>query len=298
MDYREALEIATAAVLRLQGHTVDVLNVTRPSDLQGAIELSKIVSKLSPIIGNLLEYTIVRYLNETHTWPDGCRWVRQDPGFPDAILSGMSGIQPGIEVKTWFPLATDITARFRDSQTYFQANQTKVALVCWMLEFVVSGEPKIIDIWVGDALDVAKARDTHYHNPPYYVVIEPEDTSSRTRNLQQTNCNGLKFQGTLEQLAEALAFVSSWGDEAREYRPERDYQALLRQLTGRFPYRLDTNFAKMDRIVLPSLETFKTSVLGTMYVDRTIQSWVNAIRTINPTALLPLIDPSAPPPVD
>lgn len=297
MDYREALEIAASALLGLKGHTVDVLTVSRPSDLQGAVEISKIVSKLSPIIGNLLEYALVRHLNETQIWPEGCRWIRQDPGFPDAILSGMPDIQPGIEVKTWFPLSTEITARFRDSQNHFQANQIKVAVVCWMLENVLAGQPKIVDIWIGDAIDVAKARDTHYHNPPYYVVMEPEDTSSRTRNLQQTNCHGHIFQGTAEQLAEAIALVDSWGDGAKEYRPDRDCQIRLRQLTGRFPYRLDTNFAKMDRIVLPSLETFKTNVLGTLYAGRTIQSWARAINSGNPSALQSLIDPSAPTPV-
>ncbi|GAB4287623.1 MAG: hypothetical protein Fur0025_21210 [Oscillatoriaceae cyanobacterium] len=262
--------------------------------VQGAVELAKIVSKLSPIIGNLLEYAIVRHLNAIQTWPEGCRWLRQDPGFPDAILSGMPDIQPGIEVKTWFPLSTEITARFRDSQNYFQANQVKVAVVCWMLENVIAGQPKIVDIWIGDAIDVAKARDSHYHNPPYYIVMEPEDTSKRTRNLQQTNCHGHIFQGTAKQLEAAIALVDSWGEGAKEYRPDRDYQIRLRQLTSNFPYRLDTNFAKMDRIVLPSLETFKTNVLGTLYANRTIQLWVRAINSGNPTVLQSLIDPSAP----
>ena len=292
MDYRQALEIATDALVGLKGHRIDLLTISRPSDLQGAVELSKIVSKLSPIIGNLIEYAIARHLNEIYTWPDGYLWIRQDPGFPDTILSGMPNIQPGIEVKTWFPLSTEITARFRDSQNHFQANHIKVVMVCWMLEQVLAGQPKIIDIWIGDALDVAKARDTHYHNPPYYIVMEPEDTSSRTRNLQQTNCNGYVFQGTNEQLATAIEVVNSWGNNGKEYRPERDYQIKLRQLLGKFPYRLDTNFAKMDRIGLSSLETFKRNVLSSIYLERTIQSWARAINSGDSTALLPLIDPS------
>lgn len=167
-----------------------------------------------------------------------------------------------------------------------------------MLEHVLSGKPKIVDIWVGDALDVAKTRDTHYHNPPYYVVIEPEDTRKRTRNLQQTNCHGYVFQGTKKQLAEALQLVNLWGDEAKKYSPSRDYQMRLRQLTGRFPYRLDTNFAKMDRIGLPSLENFKANVIGSMYAGSTIQSWIRAISSGDPVALQPLVDPSAPTPLD
>lgn len=297
MDYREALEIATAALLNLRNHTIDVLTISRPTDIQGVVEISKIVSKLSPIIGNLIESAIARHLNQTEIWSEGCKWIRQDPGFPDIILNGISGITPGIEIKTWFPLATEITARFRDSQTHFQANQTKVAILCWMLEDVLAGKPKIIDIWIGDGLEVAKTRDDRYHNPPHYIVVEPEDTRKRTRNLQQTNCHGYIFQGTDKQLAKAVKFVNLWGDKAKEYSPDRDYQIRLRELTGNFPYRLDTNFAKMDRICLPSLEKFKADVLASIYEGCTIQSWIKAISTSDTTALQQLIDPSDPNPV-
>lgn len=293
MDYRQALKIATKALLGLKGHTIDVITVTRPSDLQGAVELSKIVSKLSPIIGNLLEYAIARHLNNTQTWPDGCRWIRQDPGFPDTILSGFPDIQPGIEVKTWFPLATEITARFRESQTHLLANNTKVVMVCWMLEYVLAGKPKIIDIWIGDALDVAKARDAHYHNPPNYIVIEPEDTHRRTRNLQQTNCNGYVFQekeAREGQLDEAMKLVMSWGDKAKEYRSDRSYQTQIRELIRRFPYRLDTNFAKMDRIGLDSLEQFKKNILQIKYAGNTIDSWLKGIKTCDTKILDVLVN--------
>jgi hypothetical protein len=252
----------------------------------------KVISKLSPIIGNLLEYAVVGYLNAAHQWPPDCRWIRQDPGFPDTVLTGMEGPQPGLEIKTWFPLATEITARFRDSQSAFAFNQTKVALLCWLPEYVAAGQPKIIDVWIGDAMEIAKARDNHYHNPPDYIVLEPEDTSQRTRNLQQTNCNGLKFQGTNFQRKRARALVESWGKTGRVYRTDRKYQARLRDLTGRFPYRLDTNFAKMDRIVLPSLEDFKSRVLEMTYIDRPVSQWLRAIETADPEALKTLVDTS------
>ena len=57
---------------------------------------------------------------------------------------------------------------------------------------------------------MAKARDDHYHNPPDYLVLEPEDTKARTRNLQQTNTNGYKFQGTAAQFQEAQKIVQAW----------------------------------------------------------------------------------------
>lgn len=293
MDCREALEVASRVVASLTGHFVDVLSIKRPYDVQSAIELSKVVSKLSPFVANMLEYTSVQWLNTRHQWPTGTLWIRQDPGFPDTILSGMAAPTPGIEIKTWFPLATEITARFRDSQTHFVDNNTKVALICWMPEFVIAGRPKILGVWIGDAIDVAQARDVHYHNPPSYVVMEPEDTRNRTINLQQTNCNGHRFQGTSEQLLQAEAIVDSWGSEGRIYCPNQEYQRLLRELIGRssFPYRLDTNFAKMDRIALPSLEEFKTRMLNYQYLDRTIQDWSRAITTSDATVLATLVDP-------
>ena len=43
--------------------------------------------------------------------------------------------------------------------------------------------------------------------------------------------------------------------------------------TARFPYRLDTNFAKMDRIVHPGIEAFKKRVLATKIHGLTIAQW-------------------------
>lgn len=61
------------------------------------------------------------------------------------------------------------------------------------------------------AKSVAEARDEHYHRPPDYLVFEPGDCSARTRNLQQTNTNGYKFQGTMSEFAEAEKMVAGWG---------------------------------------------------------------------------------------
>ena len=294
MNTQEALGIATGAVLQLKGHTLDVLTVKKPQDMQSAIGLSKVVSKLSPIVGNTLESAIVQFLNLTYTWPERCSWIRQDPDFPDMILAGMPWPQPGMEVKAWFPLATEITARFRDSQTLLRENNTKVVVICWLPEFVIAGRPKIVDVFVCDAIDFAKARDIHYHNPPDYIVIEPEDTSLRTRNLQQKNCNGLRFQGTATQYQDAQAIVNTWGAEGKIYKTEPDYQSLLRELTTRFSYRLDTNFAKIDRIALGSLEAFKQNVMQTLFIDRSVRMWVDAINKSDISALITLIEPDAP----
>jgi hypothetical protein len=132
-------------------------------------------------------------------------------------------------------------------------------------------------VCVVSALSVAKARDEHYHNPPDYLVLEPEDTRQRTRNLQQTNTNGFKWQGTAEQFKEAKKMVAAWGADGRVYKPTGEYQVKLRELIARYPYRLDTNFAKMDRIGHADIETFKTRVLGTEYVGATVEEWARVL---------------------
>ncbi len=297
MRFEDVLDAGTKAVFQLKGHLLDVLEVKKPYDLQAAIDLSKVISKLSPIVGNTLESTLVRYLNAQEIWPEGCIWKCQDPEFPDILLTGMTEPKPGLEVKAWFPLATEITARFRDSQALLQNHNTRVVVICWMPEYVIAGKPKVVDMFVCDALEFAIARDTHYHRPPEYIVIEPGDTSLRTRNLQQKNCNGYAFQGNEMQRQEARKFVETWGTNGKIYRPDLLYQDLLRELMGLFPYRLDTNFAKIDRIDLESLEDFKRHILTTMYIDRTIEGWIKAIQRSDPEVFAKLIDPTSPIPI-
>ncbi|HEX7743291.1 MAG TPA: hypothetical protein VF442_12815 [Sphingobium sp.] len=111
-------------------------------------------------------------------------------------------------------------------------------------------------------------------------MLEPEDTTARTRNLQQTNTNGYKLQ-TIDpaQVAEAEAIVRGWGAGGREYKPTADYQVQLRELLGRFNYRLDTNYAKMDRIVHAELEAFKTRVGAKVVHGLTVRQWERLFRS-------------------
>lgn len=270
------IEIITLARERLQGlagHVFDVLEVAKPVSPSAAANLTKIISKLSPLVGNLIEFNTVEYLNAQPTFDGFGKWERQDPGFPDTVFRGVITPTPGFEIKAWFPLATEITARFKDSQNHFSKDQTYVAMLAWLPEYLIFGKPKIIDIVVVSGLSVAKARDDHYHNPPDYLVLEPGNTSLRTANLQQTNTNGYKFQGGPEQFAEAGRLVDSWGSLGRTYQPTPEYQEQLAQLIARFPYRLDTNFAKMDRIFHPELEAFKTRVHKIILHGRSIGNW-------------------------
>ncbi|HWA25694.1 MAG TPA: hypothetical protein VG734_08545 [Lacunisphaera sp.] len=289
-DSTQTILSRAAEVIRgLEGHHFDILNVGKPADTNYAQNLAKIISKMSPLLGNLIELEVVRTLN-TQKWDSGGKWERQDPGFPDAVYRGGITPLPGIEIKTWFPFATEITARFRDSVTFFSQDQTHVAVLAWLPEFIIYGRPKIIGVWIGSGLQLATSRDNHYHRPPDYLVTEPEDTKERTSNLQQTNVNGLKFQGTAKQKADALAEVQSWGKEKAKYSPDRNYQALLKGLQAKYPYRLDTNFAKIDRVVNPSLEEFKKRVLGMTLDGAPIAAWpkILAIDTHRMAKLLGL----------
>jgi hypothetical protein len=271
---KKILASASTHLEALAGHVFDVLTVAKPISPDAAVNLSKVVSKLSPLLGNLIEFNTVEFLNAQAEYQKLGEWKRQDPGFPDTIFVG-PGIEPtpGFEIKAWFPLATEITARFKDSQNHFRDEQTNVCMLAWLPEQLIFGKPRILDVCVVTGHSVAAARDNHYHNPPDYLVLEPEDTTTRTRNLQQTNTNGYKWQGTPAQRAQAEAVVRGWGAGGPRYKPTAEYQLRLRELLARFPYRLDTNFAKMDRIVHPGIEDFKRRVLRTAIHGMTVAEW-------------------------
>jgi hypothetical protein len=273
MNTQDVIKLASHHLDALSGHTFDVLDVSKPVTANAAVNLAKVISKLSPLLGNLIEFNTVEFLNKQEEFDEFGIWKRQDPGFPDTIFVGKVQPTPGLEIKAWFPLATEITARFKDSQNHFQFDQTHVAMLAWLPENVIYGKPRILDVCVVSGLSVALARDTHYHNPPDYLVIEPEDTTKRTANLQQTNTSGYKFQGSTTEFLEAQKIVESWGGEGKIYKPTREYQSLLRELLTRYKYRLDTNFAKMDRIRHPGIEEFKKRVYNTEVSGMTVVQW-------------------------
>lgn len=277
---KDILGLASTHLEKLSGHIFDVVSVSKPVSPEAAVNLAKIISKLSPLVGNLIEFNVVEFLNDQEEFSSLGRWQRQDPGFPDTIFTS-PGITPtpGFEVKAWFPLATEITARFKDSQNHFLDDQTQVVLLAWLPEHLIHGRPYIVDVCIVSGASVAAARDNHYHNPAEYLVLEPENTRARTRNLQQTNTSGHIFQGTPEQLEEARQMVRAWGEEGRHYKPTRAYQELLRTLMARFPYRLDTNFAKIDRIVHPGIEGFKSRVYETTIHGLTVSQWGTLLRS-------------------
>jgi hypothetical protein len=288
VNHRAVLAHAEAHLLALRGHVFDVLSIAPPVSTAAAVNLAKVISKLSPLLGNLIEFNTVEVLNASNDYDPSGQWERQDPGFPDAVFRGRLAPPPGFEIKAWFPCSTEITARFKDSQNHFKHDHVDVVMLAWMPESVIYGKPRILDVCVVSGLSVAKARDDHYHNPPDYLVVEPEDTSTRTRNLQQTNTNGYKWQGTARDLATAEKLVRSWGRDARRYQPTATYQARLRELIAKYPYRLDTNYAKMDRIAHGEIEAFKKRVLGTSVHGHTVLNWARLLAEGDDTALAAL----------
>lgn len=273
MQTQEVLRLGTELLKRMEGKVLDVLTVTKPKSLDAAVNLSKVISKLSPLVGNMIEFNSVAFLNDQTDFQDHGTWLRQDPGFPDTIFHGVTPT-PGFEIKAWFPLATEMTARFKDSQNHFAHDQTSVAILAWLPEHLIFGKPRIVGVCVVSGLSVAKARDNHYHNPPDYLVMEPEDTTKRTRNLQQTNTSGHKFQGSADEFTNARHLVQqNWGADGMLYDPAPEYQKRLFELTSQYKYRLDTNFAKMDRIVHAEIEEFKRAIYGLELHGKTVREW-------------------------
>lgn len=278
---RRILADVKTSMMSLVGTVFDVLTISKPQSSEEAANLAKIVSKLSPLMGNLIEFKVAEYLNSSGLVNCEGRWIRQDPGFPDIILDGSLQPAPGLEIKAWFPLATEITGRFKDSQNRFRNDEVDLAILAWVPEYIFWGKPKIIDVCVVSGRSVAKARDKHYHNPPHYIVLEPEDTTSRTSNLQQTNTNGYVMQDSQPQdIEKANAIVASWGVNGKEYRTDRSYQNMLKQLQGVIKYRLDTNYAKIDRIKHSAIEAFKSEVMRKTFFGRTIKGWGDIVNDL------------------
>ena len=266
------------------GEELPTVSVTS-ADPEEAIFLGQNISKLSPIMGNLIERRIPLLLENVET-EHGMTWRRQDPDFPDAALFDRDGkpVGPGFEVKAWYPLATEITGRFRESQNLLNGKDIRLVVVAWMMSHIVYGTPEIVGVLITDALSVAKARDSHYHDPPGYLCEETQDTTARTRNLQQTNVLGYKLQelnpGRLKAAKDLYGTHTHRG--ADPHSPEG--QELVSQLRAAATYRLDSNFAKIDRIDHKEIEAFKAKVLGTEFRGRTIKSWAGLLKMLNTDA--------------
>jgi len=277
-DVSAEMARAEAALRSLVGAELSTITITSETPDE-AVFLGQNISKLSPIIGNLVERRITHLLTEEDAAHGMC-WQRQDPNFPDALLVDAEGksTDSGFEVKAWYALSTELTGRFRESANLLAGKDIRVVVVAWMMSHVIYGQPQIVDVLVVDALSVASVRDAHYHKPPDYLCEEPQDTTARTANLQQTNVNGYKLQAkskrdALQRLVDASGSVGK-----ASHLPES--QALVKKLMASAQYRLDTNFAKIDRIDHPNIESFKSAVLGSSHRGRSNRDWQKLLRDL------------------
>lgn len=280
---REMQKVISEADLTLQslvGDLVDTISV-KSLETRDAPFLGLVVSKLSPIIGNLLEKKITQILTESAA--KGFHWLRQDPGFPDAVLINESGEQTGFgyEVKAWYALSTELTGRFRESRNLLSGKHVKVVIVAWTMSHIVYGTPKILGILSVDADAVASSRDSHYFKPPQYLTVEPGNTTNRTKNLQQSNVNGYRLQVDDPTLIAKAKKLVADKKGASLIPHSREAQLLANELMSRYQYRLDTNFAKVDRIDNSEIENFKSAILGQSERGRTIKEWSKLLKDLN-----------------
>jgi len=250
------------SISSLIGTSLSEIRINKSSK-EMSILFDYIISKMSPLIGNLVELKICSHLDEG--MPELSQWVRQDPDFPDVV----SSINPeiGVEVKVWYPFSTEITGRFKESQSYLQGKEMYLAIFAWDFEPVQNchdeGEwlsPFILDGSLIPCQEIAASRDMHYHKPPRYLVVEPLDTTARTRNLQQRNVEGYRLQA---DEGNAKKIMNDLGMEVT-YSMSDDYQDKIQRLQSSCRYRLDTNFAKLDRIRNDGIESFKSRVINTL----------------------------------
>jgi hypothetical protein len=279
-DYVAELDRASEVLQDLAGEDVDAIDV-KSVRTEEAPFLAKIVSKLSPMVGNLMEQRVVSILDQDAS--NGFSWHRQDPGFPDAILKHTSDASTGTgyEIKAWYVLSTEITGRFKESQHLLADKNINVVIVAWCMSHLIFGKPKILGVLTVSGKELAASRDSHYHSPPDYLIIEPQDTTARTANLQQSNVNGFRLQDADCDQSE-LVSVRRENIRKRNGDPHApENQAYALELMNRLVYRLDTNFAKIDRVGNKDVEEFKTKILASKYLGKTIAQWKTIFVDLN-----------------
>ena len=67
--------------------------------------------------------------------------------------------------------------------------------------------------------------------------------------------------------------MAGWSADLRSYSHEAHVQGAIADLMARYTYRLDTNFAKINRVDHRSLERFKSRMLGLSLHGRTVAQW-------------------------
>jgi hypothetical protein len=63
LNTSDVIAIASEFLNELRGHEFDVIDVSKPVTVRSALFLSTVISKLSPLVGNLIEFNIAEFLN-------------------------------------------------------------------------------------------------------------------------------------------------------------------------------------------------------------------------------------------
>lgn len=157
-----------------------------------------------------------------------------------------------------------------------------VVLVAWNMDRIIHGQARILGVHVTPAIDLASTRDRKYHQPPTYLCVEPENTADRTRNLRQSNVNGYRLQrATDSELAEAKAFADSSRQAFLNGSHTPQASQATREMMRKWNYRLDTNFAKIERIHEPTIEAFTDEMQGeVLNGGLTVAEWTATLRNL------------------
>jgi len=255
--------------------------VPTPKSLGGAIPTGTL-AKFSSVLSNMLEVHLVEELNKVNKmfnyWPNH-KWINQDPYFPDCILVPNKGYNPktnthgvmGIEVKIWYPMATELTARLNESQDTAGLDNSVLLIGAWMPKSLIWGEIHTLGAGVFDLLDVIRTRDRKWFKPPKELITEPNDTTSRTSNLQQTNVIFWELQSGNDI---AKTIVAGWPDE--DYSTDSATQTRINHLIDHpdISYRQENqNRNKIQRINFAEIDDFRQSMSEKKICGKTLKSW-------------------------
>ena len=61
------------------------------------------------------------------------------------------------------------------------------------------------------------------------------------------------------------------------YSPTKEYQEKVKKLQSLYIYRLDTNYAKIDRIEHEGIEDFKKRILNMKFHGKRIKEWAKIL---------------------
>jgi len=63
MNTEEVIKLVGEKLKTLPGNEFDLLTISQPISSDAAVNLAKVISKLYPLLGNLIEFNITEFLN-------------------------------------------------------------------------------------------------------------------------------------------------------------------------------------------------------------------------------------------